>query len=584
MAADPALLYDQTGTPIPIPGPEKPTRTTVVPAGVNANRNDRFRDYPSRNLKPQRLAAILQQADGGDPSQWIQLLEEMIEKDPKLASVLSTRYGAVLGLDWEVVAARLDDDATQEMRDRADLIAKFCFNVLRATNFQELVGDMLDGIAKPFAIDWIRWGEDEAGNWIPKRFDRIPTRHIHWSFNDDTLRVFEPTTSATGPGGEVGINFQEYTTVRALNTARRDHPTRAGLGRTIAWYVHFKIEIFKAMLAYIDRFGMPVRVLKVDDQDFDNADRFGRFRASLAAMGQDASAIFTKNVELEFEKIAETGGIEVYEVAINLIDKAIAWVVLGHELSSQSSPGAGQLGITASLQVRQDILESDCEFVSGIIRRDVLAPIVGFNFGWDEIDLLPTIYFDYEPARDLAAEAKTIQTIATTFKELSWSKQQLREQFGVEEPLEIPGTEEGAEESDVIFPSAAPSPTAGATPGGDQADIQPAGDPASIPTVNATGRPTVSLAKRPRPAPKYSPRRQKNVDALADRGIALGTSIVDGWKRQIRDAVRTAARAGVPLAEVRRRLVALYEDLDVAELEKSIKEESLKARLYGRNA
>jgi phage gp29-like protein len=288
-------------------------------------------------------------------------------------------------------------------------------------------------------------------------------------------------------------------------------------------------------------------------------------------------------MDVIIEKMADQGGAATFKELIDYLDKAIAQLVLGHELSSQGSAGGGLLGISAALQVRQDILEADCNFVSETIKRDILMPLVGWNYGWDVVDLVPDLAYRFEPPKDLVAQANVTEVIARTFPTMPWSLQKVRDDFSVDAPV---GSDESGRD-DQLLPGGGPT-APGAAP-----NAEP--PPSAVPDLRPGSAPDVSInsarkrglnaySRRPRPAPRYSPARQKRIDKLADRGIALGTSIVDDWRRQIRDAIRTAAKEGVPASEVRRRLIALYPELDATQLEQSIKEESLKARLFGRNA
>lgn len=47
--------------------------------------------HPSVGLTPERLAGILREAEAGDPYQYLELAEEMEEKDLHYLAVLSTR-------------------------------------------------------------------------------------------------------------------------------------------------------------------------------------------------------------------------------------------------------------------------------------------------------------------------------------------------------------------------------------------------------------------------------------------------------------------------------------------------------------
>jgi phage gp29-like protein len=55
--------------------------------------------HPSIGLTPERLTGIMQQAEFGDPYLYLELAEEMEEKDLHYLAVLGTRKNAVAQLD-----------------------------------------------------------------------------------------------------------------------------------------------------------------------------------------------------------------------------------------------------------------------------------------------------------------------------------------------------------------------------------------------------------------------------------------------------------------------------------------------------
>ena len=61
--------------------------------------------HPSIGLTPERLSGILRQAEFGDPFLYLELAEEMEEKDLHYLAVLGTRKNAVAQLDLVVGAA-----------------------------------------------------------------------------------------------------------------------------------------------------------------------------------------------------------------------------------------------------------------------------------------------------------------------------------------------------------------------------------------------------------------------------------------------------------------------------------------------
>jgi phage gp29-like protein len=94
-------LYDTYGREVDT-GMLREEQAAPTMAGV---RNIYSVMHPSIGLTPERLTAVLQQADTGDPYLYLELAEEMEEKDLHYLAVLGTRKNAVAQLDLIVRAA-----------------------------------------------------------------------------------------------------------------------------------------------------------------------------------------------------------------------------------------------------------------------------------------------------------------------------------------------------------------------------------------------------------------------------------------------------------------------------------------------
>src|ERR1700679_275008 len=88
-------LYDAYGREVDT-GMLREEQAAPTMAGV---RNIYSVMHPSIGLTPERLTGILQQAEFGDPYLYLELAEEIEEKDLHYLAVLGTRKNAVAQLD-----------------------------------------------------------------------------------------------------------------------------------------------------------------------------------------------------------------------------------------------------------------------------------------------------------------------------------------------------------------------------------------------------------------------------------------------------------------------------------------------------
>src|SRR6201987_876277 len=98
--------------------------------------------HPSVGLTPEKLAAILRQAEFGDPFLYLELAEEIEEKDLHYLSVLDTRKQTLAQLDLVVRPA---SSAKDDIRT-AELLQDILFN--GTLGLEDAPFNILDAIGK----------------------------------------------------------------------------------------------------------------------------------------------------------------------------------------------------------------------------------------------------------------------------------------------------------------------------------------------------------------------------------------------------------------------------------------------------
>lgn len=146
-------LYDADGNPI-----DKTRLVEEVAAPTVTGVRQILSGHPAQNLSPRRLAALLLAAEQGDAVAYLELAEEMEEKDLHYRSVLSTRKLQVSGLPVTVEAA---SDAAEDVK-AADLVRDFLSTGVLANAMQ----DILDAVGKGFSACEILW-DTEGKAWYP---------------------------------------------------------------------------------------------------------------------------------------------------------------------------------------------------------------------------------------------------------------------------------------------------------------------------------------------------------------------------------------------------------------------------------
>jgi phage gp29-like protein len=349
--------------------------------------------HPSVGLTPQRLAAILRDAEFGDPWQYLELAEEMEEKDLHYLAVLSTRKQSVARLDPVVRAA--SDNADDRMA--ADLVRDFLQGTLDLDG--SLFG-ILDAVGKGFSATEIIWNT-EGRWWIPTR---LVWRDPRWFTFDWVsgekllLRTLDP--SRDDPGAPQASHFrrvgatqriaamQPFTTplwpykfIVHVAGAKTGLPIRGGLARAAGWAYLFKNYVLKDWVTYTEIFAQPLRIGKYGPGATENDKQV--LLSAVANLGTDAGAIIPDSMMIEFTEAHQTGSADLYERFCEYLDRQVSKAVLGQTLTTEMPRDGGGSRAAAQVHdaVRRDILESDARRLAATLNRDLVRPIVDLNLG-----------------------------------------------------------------------------------------------------------------------------------------------------------------------------------------------------------
>ena len=365
-----------------------------VYAGVaTGDVNDKFSSYPSVGLTPRRLARIFRAADEGDVREQMELFEEMEEKDPHLFSQMQTRKLAVTGLDWELQPFS-DSELDKQVADFVDRQLK------SIDNLDDIFIDLLDAIGKGISIMEIEWGVDASGANVIEDITYVHPKKLIWDSQTDEMKI----CTMEYPGG---VSLPENKFVVHRYKAKSGHASRGGVFRTVAWMYLFKNYDVKDWVAFCEVFGMPLRLGKYSAAASES-DKSQLMKA-IYSLGTDAAGIVPDSTVIEFIESNKTSSVEIYEKLARYCDEQMSKAILGQTLTSDSGGGSYAQSKTHN-EVRHDLTEADAKALAVTIRRDIIRPLVEYNFGYGIP--LPFIDFDCEQAEDQKDTVEIYKTLA----------------------------------------------------------------------------------------------------------------------------------------------------------------------------
>lgn len=334
---------------------------------------DTWRDYPSSNLTPTKLMAILREADAGSLSAAMQLYEEMEEKDAHLYAVANTRRLAVTGLNWSILSdTHIHNPANTALADAA---ARYARDVLeRIDNFDELLQHLALATGRNIAVGELVWDRNGDGVTLA---DVVPVDFTRLVFDEmDRLRILtesEPFDGIDPPPNKFIVHTPQCT---------NGHPSRGGLLRVTALTYLAKNLAFKDWMIYAEIFGMPVRIARYEPSA--TAEEKREMLTMLESLGSNAAGIFSRAVDLEIIEANRGTKGPPYEKLIDFLNREMSKAWLGQTLTTDVTGASGTFAASrVHEQVRRDVLADDLRKEARTIRRDILTPLVRFEFGPD---------------------------------------------------------------------------------------------------------------------------------------------------------------------------------------------------------
>jgi phage gp29-like protein len=376
-------LYDARGNPVDL-GKLKDEVSGPVITGVRPV----LSGHPAVGLTPLRLGALLKEAEMGDPMAYMELAEDMEERDAHYRSVLSTRKFQVAGLDVVVDAAT---DSSQDVK-----MADFIRDWLRRDQLTMDLFDILDATGKGYSATEIIW-EASGNQWIP---GRLETRDPRWFW----LNVIDRTTlmlrTEEGPQPLDAFKYIVHT-----HKSKTGLPIRGGLARVVSWNYLFKNFDLKGWVQLAEIFGQPLRVGKYGAGATEN-DKKTLLKA-VANITQDTACIIPASMQVEFVEASLTGNITLHENLANFLDRQVSKAVLGQTGTTDTGQHVGTAD--AHEQVRQDIETADAIQLAATLNRDLVKPMVDLNFGPQQV--YPRIRIIRPDSEDMEKTSKILATL-----------------------------------------------------------------------------------------------------------------------------------------------------------------------------
>jgi phage gp29-like protein len=417
-------LVDYLGRPIQL---KSLTKELASPSMVNI-RNPWF-DSVATGLTPERLGQILLQVDQNDIEDYLTLAEEMEERDLHYHSVLSTRKLAVTGLS---VTIESPTDAAEDVK-----LADYVSEVFNSEEVQQLIADQMDALGKGYSVSEIMW-DKSMSQWEPRCYEHRDPRHFQ--FDRETGKELRLKDSANLMDG---VELAPYKFVQHRPRIKTGLPIRGGLARLAAVAFMCKGYSMKDWLAFMEVFGMPLRIGKYGNGA--TPEQKAELLRAVSSIGSDAACIIPEGMLIDLVAASSTsGGDKLFMGFADWIDGQVSKGVIGQTMTSDDGSSLAQAKVHD--EVRSDIKLNDAVQMAITLRRDLVRPLIDLNFGPKKKNQYPKVRLTVEQAEDLESLSRSLPPFIKLGLRVEESV--IRDKFSLPEP------DEGA----LLLGAAAPEP------------------------------------------------------------------------------------------------------------------------------
>lgn len=306
------VILDQFGRPYPA-AQKAPERRPLAAAPLI----DSWREYVAAGLTPERLAAILREADQGDVRRQAELFEQLLEKDAHLLGETGKRENAILNVEFTV------SPATDSARDQdiADFVSRYLAD---QTDWPDVQVAMQEAVGRGFAAMEIMW-DMSLGQVVPFSFEPLESKRFLFH---DAQGVLSRTPLLITDENPMGGAIPAWKVLMHRYGGKTGNATRSGVYRVCAWMFLFKNYAIKDWAVFCEVYGMPLRLGKYSSNASED-DKAALIHA-ISTLGSDAAGIISKSTEIEFvETTKSTSSAGLYKLLAQFCNSEMSKAILG---------------------------------------------------------------------------------------------------------------------------------------------------------------------------------------------------------------------------------------------------------------
>ncbi|MDQ7799546.1 MAG: DUF935 family protein [Candidatus Edwardsbacteria bacterium] len=329
-----------------------------------------------------------------------------LQVDAHLGGCVTSRKSGTKALNWAIDRGKA--------KSRQAKIIEDCFNNL---DLDQIISEILDAPLYGYQVSEVMW--EQVGQYVLPR--AVVGKPQNWF-------VFDPENQLRFRTKENWVNGEalpDRKFLLAQHEASYTNPYGFPVLSRCFWPATFKKGGLKFWVVFTEKYGMPWLVGK-HPRGAQKAE-IDKIADDLEAMVQDAIAVIPEDASLDIkEPGGKTGSVDVYDRLLGYCKSEMSIAVLGQNLTTQVE-GGSYAATTAHMEVRQNVVDSDCKLVEKVLNR-MIGWIYEINFASGD---RPKFSMYAEEDVDSALAERDSKLAATG--QVQFTKQYFQREYGFED-------------------------------------------------------------------------------------------------------------------------------------------------------
>lgn len=283
-----------------------------------------------------------------------------IDTDPHLSSVVQSRKIKAISKDFKLVS-------TKGTKKKENEEAKVFF---LGSWFPQFLEYAWETVLYGYSLIQIE-GIDEKGNVT--NVSLVPRQHVKPAQNIYVLN----------PGDNTGIDYTQDEYLVGVGK-----PTDLGIYLKVALSILYKKHALAAQAQFVELFGMPLRLGKVNAGDEERAMSMYHMLENMGAAG---FGVMDKNDEVQFEETSKGANGAVHQLLINYLDSQVSKAIFGQTMMSDNGSSKSQGEVHERLA--DDYSTADQQMIAFYINDHLLPkliqlglPLQNLRFEWETVE------------------------------------------------------------------------------------------------------------------------------------------------------------------------------------------------------